>query len=573
MKYAVTGRQMKAIDQDTIQRIGIPSVVLMERAALAVADAAEALAAGRYEKQEETPYPGNGRGRKEGRRQRSFSGRRPVKIVAVCGTGNNGADGIAAGRILWGRGYEVSLVLAGNPEHGTEEYRLQRRIAKELGILTKPAAELRLEGGEIILDALFGTGLGRNVEGEYRCLIERLAQQENVDVVAVDIPSGIHADTGAVMGTALRARVTVTFGYVKSGLLLYPGREYAGRISVEDIGFSECSLRRAGWDAAVPEHEDLRYLPRRPMDSNKGTFGRLLVIAGSAGMCGAAYLSALAAYRTGTGLVKILTVPENRAVLQTLLPEAIVEVIRPPEMVALSGTYSGKKEKSGSVDDRAGMQQPEDQEGGQQAEDRESRQQAEGREYCQAVRTQCDWADAIVIGPGLGQRPYVESLVETVLTTAKVPVVVDADALNVIAHIPRLEKLLAGRTVITPHMGEMARLTGRTMKDLKSDRLKSAREYAARIRAVCVLKDSSTVTADAEGHAWINTSGCSAMAKGGSGDVLAGVIGSLLAQGMERALAAALGVYLHGLTGERAAETQGDEAVLARDLANALRCV
>lgn len=564
MKYAVTGRQMKAIDQDTIQRIGIPSVVLMERAALAVADAAEALAAGRYEKQEEAPYPETGIGRKEGRRQRSFSGRRPVKIVAVCGTGNNGADGIAAGRILWGRGYEVSLVLAGDPEHGTEEYRLQRRIAQELGILMKPAAELRLEGGEIILDALFGIGLGRNVEGEYRCLIERLAQQENVDVVAVDIPSGIHADTGAVMGTALRARVTVTFGYVKSGLLLYPGREYAGRISVEDIGFSECSLRRAGWDAAVPEHEDLRHLPRRPMDSNKGTFGKLLVIAGSAGMCGAAYLSALAAYRTGTGLVKILTVPENRAVLQTLLPEAIVEVIRPPEMAALSGMYCEKEEKSGSVGDRAGVRQPEDQ---------ESRQQAEGREYCQAVRTQCDWADAIVIGPGLGREPYVESLVETVLTAAKVPVVADADALNAIAHIPRLEKLLAGRTVVTPHMGEMARLTGRTMKELKADRLKAAREYAARIRAVCVLKDSSTVTADAEGHAWINTSGCSAMAKGGSGDVLAGVIGSLLAQGMGQALAAALGVYLHGLTGERAAETQGDEAVLARDLANALRYV
>lgn len=510
MKYAVTGKQMKAIDEDTINRIGIPSVVLMERAALAVAGAAETLMAGRYKKNE----------------------KKPARIAAVCGTGNNGADGIAAGRILWGRGYEVSVFLAGNPEQGTEEYQLQRKIAQKLGIPVKPAAELKLEGGEIVLDALFGIGLGRNVAGEYRCLIERLAKQEDVDVVAVDIPSGIHADTGAVMGTALRARVTVTFGYVKSGLLLYPGREYAGRVSVEDIGFSDCSRERAGWDAIVLEREDLRFLPKRPMDSNKGTFGKLLVITGCVGMSGAAYLSALAAYRTGTGLVKILTVPENRTVLQTLLPEAIVEVLQPPE-------------------DEAGDEL------------------SNTRKYCQTVREQCAWADAIVIGPGLGQKPYAESLAETVLAASGAPIVVDADALNMVARLPRLEAYLAGRAVVTPHMGEMARLTGQTIEMLKADRRLAAREYAARIQAVCVLKDASTVTADSDGHVWINASGCSAMAKGGSGDVLAGVIGSLLAQGMERTEAAALGVYLHGLMGEHAAERQGDKAVLARDLANA----
>ena len=229
MKYAVTGKQMKGIDQDSIQRIGIPSVVLMERAALAVAHAAEGLA--------EKRAPGQER----------------IRIAAVCGTGNNGADGIAAARILWGRGYEAEILLAGDPEHGTEEYLLQRRIAQELGIPVKPAKEWNPQGGEIVLDALFGIGLGRAIEGEYRELIEKIARLRDRDVVAVDIPSGIHGDTGAVMGTAVKASVTVTFGYVKSGLLLYPGREYAGRVWVEDIGFFDCSRIRAGWDAKVLE--------------------------------------------------------------------------------------------------------------------------------------------------------------------------------------------------------------------------------------------------------------------------------------------------------------------------------
>lgn len=497
MKYAVTGKQMKGIDQDSIQRIGIPSVVLMERAALAVAHAAEGLA--------EKRAPGQER----------------IRIAAVCGTGNNGADGIAAARILWGRGYEAEILLAGDPEHGTEEYLLQRRIAQELGIPVKPAKEWNPQGGEIVLDALFGIGLGRAIEGEYRELIEKIARLRDRDVVAVDIPSGIHGDMGAVMGTAVKASVTVTFGYVKSGLLLYPGREYAGRVWVEDIGFFDCSRIRAGWDAKVLEREDMDRLPKRPPDSNKGTFGKLLVVAGSAGMCGAAYLCALAAYRVGTGLVRILTVPENRAVLQSQLPEAIVDAVAPEELA-------------------------------------------------RSVKERCGWASAVVVGPGLGQGIYVEELVEAVLASAKGFVVVDADGLNAVAREPRLADYFAGRAVVTPHMGEMARLTGQPVSALKANRLLAAREYAGRTGAVCVLKDASTVTADQSGEAYINASGCSAMAKGGSGDVLAGVIGGLLAQGMGRMEAAAWGVYLHGLAGEQAAEGHGASSVLARELADSL---
>lgn len=503
MKYVVTGRQMKAIDQDTIERIGIPSVVLMERAALAVADAVSSLVPG-------------GKG---------------VRVAAVCGTGNNGADGIAVGRILWGRGYEVTVFLAGDPDKGTEEYKLQRQIAERLGIFAEPAENFSRWKGQVIVDALFGIGLGRKVEGKYRELIEEMAKRQDEKLVAVDIPSGIHADTGAVMGAAARAAVTVTFGYAKTGLLLYPGREYAGRVQVEDIGFSHCSLERAGWDGRMLEERDRDNLPGRSPDSNKGTFGKLLVIAGSGGMCGAAYLSGLAAYRVGCGLVKILTVPENRTILQTMLPEAIVEEL---------DFASDRERESG------------------------------GESLWEKIRGQCQWASAVVIGPGLGRRDYVEPLVEAVLASAEVPVVVDADGLNAVSRCPRLVKYFPGKAVVTPHMGEMSRLTKKTVDELKSHRMQAAREYASETGAVCVLKDASTVTAAPDKTVYINGSGCSAMAKAGSGDVLAGVIGGLLAQGMTRLEGAAYGVYIHGLAGEQAAARMGERGPLARELADGL---
>lgn len=511
MKYTVTGNQMKEIDRDTIERIGIPSLVLMERAALAVAEAAALCAEGSQEE----------RRRGDGilSEKNGFGAdRKRVRIGAVCGTGNNGADGIAAGRILWNRGYEVTLFLAGDPEHGTEEYKIQKQIADRLGIASKPASVFDIRECDVVLDALFGIGLTRNVEGEYKRLAEEMSAGQGADVIAVDIPSGIHAGTGAVMGAAVKASLTVTFGYWKSGLLLYPGKEYAGEVVVKDIGFPDCGLKKAGWDGMVLEQEDLAGMPKRPADSNKGTFGRLLVIAGSKGMSGAAYLSALAAYRVGAGLVKILTAPENRVILQILLPEAIVDVLEFSEDFRLK------------------------------------------------VKKNCEWADAIVAGPGIGQGEEAEALTEAVLSIAQVPVVLDADGLNAVSRKVQLKKHFAGKVIVTPHMGEMARLTKKTIQELKADRVQAAQEYAADTGAVCVLKDASTVIADREGRVYINPSGCSAMAKAGSGDVLAGVIGGLLAQNMTRTEAAAFGAYIHGLAGERAAGKWGEHALLAREM-------
>ncbi|MGN0157874.1 MAG: NAD(P)H-hydrate dehydratase [Brotaphodocola sp.] len=492
---------MKQIDQDTITRIGIPSLVLMERAALSVADAVA-----------------------------EWSD--VSSVLIVCGTGNNGADGIAVGRILKNRGYDVTVVLAGNPERATEEQKLQQQIAGHLDVVMIGAENfVHMHQGhyDVIVDALFGIGLGRPIEGAYRELIEVLAAEKDTRVVAVDIPSGIHADTGEVMGIALKADVTVTFGYLKSGLMLYPGKYYAGRVMTADIGFSDISLKKVGYDARVLGQSDLSQIPKRQADGNKGTFGKILIIAGSKGMCGASFLSALASYRTGAGLVKIFTVSENREILQTQIPEVIVDTYK-PEHVLPGGVFQKYLEQ------------------------------------------ECDWADIIVIGPGLGKDSYVESLVEMVMAYAYVPVVLDADGLNAIADHPHLARYFTENIIITPHMGEMSRLTGMAISELKADPLRAARDYSSRTGVVCVLKDAATVITDKDGNACINASGCSALAKAGSGDVLTGVIAGLLARGMECIDAAAFGVYLHGTAGEKAAKELGENSLLARDIADHLWC-
>lgn len=521
MKVSVTGAQMKRIDADTIERIGIPSMVLMERAALAVADAVERIAgeAGFSCGGSSGPVQAG-----EGRQERDSLRGRPARIWIACGTGNNGADGIAAGRILHGRGYEVTVLLAGDLEHASLEHRSQQAIAARLGVTLVEYHDFIPGSCDIIVDAVFGIGLRRKVEGEYRELLEMLAAQKTKRVVAVDIPSGIHADNGCVMGMALPARITVTFGYQKTGMLLYPGREYAGEVVVADIGFSDISLENAGWDAFVTEPADLSRLPVRRRDSNKGTYGKLLLIAGSRGMSGAAYLSALSAYRTGAGLVKILTVEDNRQILQSQLPEAIVETYRPEDVLQ------------------------------------------EEEEFARFIEEQCGWATAIVMGPGLSGKPYVERLVELVLTHAYVPIVLDADALNAVAAHPALTAYYTENIIITPHVGEMGRLTGRTVPEIKKEALAVAREYSGSHGITCVLKDAVTVTADRDGITYLHVGGNSGMAKGGSGDVLAGVIGSLLAQGAELSEAAVLGACLHGLAGDAAAKALGERSILAHEI-------
>lgn len=519
MRRLVTGKRAKEIDAYTMKEIGIPSMVLMERAALGVARAVK----------ERFPAWNTG-----GVAQR----RRPEgpAVVAVCGTGNNGADGVAAARMLRLAGFDACAAIIGDAGRGTEEFQKQLKIADRVGVPILGWQEIGNRPWDAVIDAVFGVGLSREIEGDYRLCLEAMNSLSPIPGlrVAVDIPSGIHADTGRVMGTAFRADLTVTFGWEKQGTLLYPGREYAGNVRVEDIGFPEEAMERAAGEeerkaAFTYGPEDLAGVPARRAYSNKGSFGRVLVVAGSKGMCGAAYLSALGAYRCGAGLVKILTVEENRPVLQNLLPEAILALYDPETI---------NRDKEG---------------------------------FRTFMEEQTSWADVVVLGPGLGAGPCVEYLAETILTSAFVPVIIDADALNAVAAHPYLTSYYTENIIITPHLGEMSRLTGKSIKEIQADLPSAASEYAARYGITCVLKDAATVAAGRDGDLYINSSGCSAMAKAGSGDVLTGIIAGLIAIGTEEEQAAFLGVYIHGLAGERAG--RDSHSMLASELADALRDV
>ena len=369
----------------------------------------------------------------------------------------------------------------------------------------------------MIIDAVFGVGLSRKVEGRYRQVIEQMNRMRGIKF-AVDIPSGLSATTGCILGCAFKADYTVTFQLKKIGLELSQGRTMAGRVIVPDIGISTDSIcedqeivRTAGKDIYR------KMLPDRPEDSNKGTYGRLLVIAGSKGMAGAAYLNAHAAYMTGAGLVRIYTSSDNREILQTLLPEAIIT------------TY-----------------------------------EEYNKEELLSLLT---WADSVCIGSGLGMSRLSEKILKTVIEYVKVPCLIDADGLNLLAENKNyLNQMAERRFVITPHMKEMSRLTGTPVEELKADRIQILKDFISRYRITCVLKDSRTLIASEEKGIRMNLTGNSAMAKAGSGDVLAGVISGWMVQGKEAEDAAELGTYIHGLSGDLAKFEKGVYSVMARDL-------
>lgn len=486
MQLWVNAAQMKAADQYTIQKLGVPSLELMEHAAQACVQVLE-------DEKVDLSH-----------------------VCVVCGSGNNGGDGFAIARILQNNRYSVETFCVGNPEHYTEETQEQMHRLQECG--GKITYGMPQEDSySVIIDAVFGVGLSRKVEGRYRQVIEQMNRMRGTKF-AVDIPSGLSATTGCILGCAFKADYTVTFQLKKIGLELSQGRTMAGRVIVPDIGISTDSIcedqeivRTAGKDIYR------KMLPDRPEDSNKGTYGRLLVIAGSKGMAGAAYLNAHAAYMTGAGLVRIYTSSDNREILQTLLPEAVIT------------TY-----------------------------------EEYNKEELLSLLT---WADSVCIGSGLGMSRLSEKILKTVIEYVKVPCLIDADGLNLLAENKNyLNQMAERRFVITPHMKEMSRLTGTPVEELKADRIQILKDFISRYRITCVLKDSRTLIASEEKGIRMNLTGNSAMAKAGSGDVLAGVISGWMVQGKEAEDAAELGTYIHGLSGDLAKFEKGVYSVMARDL-------
>lgn len=512
MEYIVTGGQSRDIDSYSIRKVGIPSLVLMERASLAVAQAVE-----------DYLY-GDGPGRK-------------ARILSVCGSGNNGGDGMAAARILYERGYDAVILLVGNPDKLSEDASTQLAIARNAGmkvvmrdeVKTPEDCENFLAGFDVIIDAVFGTGLSREVGGSYRDWIHAIneAGSRGTFIAAVDIASGVDADDGKILGVAVKADCTVTFGYRKLGHVLYPGAMWSGHVICRDIGFDRHAIEHVS-DAKLHfaySDADLAGLPARRPDSNKGSYGKVLVIAGSRNMAGAAAFSARAAYAMGAGLVTIFTPECNRQILQALVPEAVMKTY--PEDGADTDVLRGLLEKNSCA----------------------------------------------VVGPGLGTSRASAEIVKTVLDTAHIPLIIDADALNITAADKAcresLEKLSAD-VIITPHMMELSRLTGYNIQTLKTNCENICEEFSRINGVICIAKDARTRIYGAGQNVYVNLSGNNGMSTGGSGDVLTGILAGLTAQGLDAAHAAALGVYVHGRAGDFAAQKKSVYSMTASDIIEAI---
>lgn len=486
MQYLVSAEEMKRYDRNTMEKRGLPSLVLMERAALCACEEVCRLAG--EEKPEEK------------------------RVLIAVGTGNNGGDGLALARLLGEKHYRVTVVCIGKEEKATEQWRKEREILRNYPV--EVCSDFPEGEYTILVDALFGVGISRELQGEYLRAVQILNQKKGKKL-ALDMPSGIDTDTGRVLGDAFLADVTITFGFYKRGLFLYPGRSFAGEVKLADVGISSGSFYGQEPEWFFYEEEPERLLPVREAGGNKGTFGKVLIIAGSKNMAGAAVLAAKAAYRTGAGMVKVVTPEENRLILQQAVPEALLQTRQ-----NLTDAFS--------------------------------------------------WADVVVIGPGMGKEEAGENLLLQVLRDCSLPVVMDADALNLLAEKPEWCRLFQENpdreVILTPHMGELSRLTGEPIAVLKEKPVEYGRKLSEQSGAVVVVKDAVSCICRKEGSICVNVCGNSGMATAGSGDVLAGIIGGLLAQKMPAFEAASLGCYLHGKAGEKAAEEVGEYGCMAGDI-------
>lgn len=501
MEKLLTASQMKQCDKTASLTYKIPPLVLMERAAL---ETVKILLA-------------------------NYGSDISVGIVAGCG--NNGGDGIAAARILKEYGVYAAVHLIGDRQKCSPETNCQLETAKKLQI---PVYQGFTEDAsyDVLVDALFGIGLTRRIEGVYYEVIQAI-NASGAKVVAIDIPSGIHSDSGRVMGTAVRADITVTYAYRKLGHILYPGAEYAGKVFCVPIGIPAEALEEAADSVITYGRQDLQ-LPQRKKNGNKGSFGKVLLVAGSKTMGGACSLSAQSAFRIGAGMVRVFTAKENRELLLKTIPEVMVD------------TYDDEKKGILTEEEKAILQK------GMQ------------------------WADVIAVGPGLSVSEKAASIAEAVLQTCDKPLVLDADALNILSKKQELLQQLEnadGRRdiVVTPHLGEFARLTGTSVSELSEDILGCCRAFVKKYDVTLVCKDARTLVAKQNHNTYVNTSGNDGMATAGSGDVLTGIIAGLMAQGMEGCKAAALGVYVHGLAGDDARNRTSEYFLMAQDIIRSLR--
>lgn len=491
MKLA-TPTQMKKLDELAMDVYKIPGILLMENAALCiVAKAIEMLADAMPES----------------------------KTVIIAGKGNNGGDAFAVARHLIQSGYPVivvSLVQRSMVKGEADTYlQILENIGATILFVTDeaemPRVEESLKEAHLVIDGIFGTGFYGNVTGLFKSVI-RLINESSAKVLSIDIPSGVNGENGQVGGIAVKADETVTFSLLKPGLAQYPGAELAGKVTVADIGIPTGATRQLRFDGQLSAGSELcKYFPQRFVEGHKTTFGKILIITGSKGMTGAGTLAAKAAFKTGSGMV-YLAVPKSLLPIYSItVPEAITIPLDDEDGLITDGSLNMLLEKSESM-------------------------------------------DSIVIGPGLTTKRQVAAWVKEFICKCKRPMVIDADALNIMAETVAEEanifEIRQAPIVITPHPGEFAQLTGLTADEIRANRIKLAVEYSRKWSVTVVLKGAGTVIANPDGKYYINSTGNPVLATAGSGDVLSGIIGSFIGQGVKPLKAATLGVYIHGMCGD-----------------------
>ena len=480
MRYVASREEMQQIDAYSINTMGIPGIVLMEKAALALEEV--------------------------------FLERVSTKshVLIVTEKGNNGGDGLALGRLLLEDGYNVDFYEIGAIPHDSDSHQIQKKVLEQME--AQFLMEFPEEEYDVIVDAVFGVGLKREVAGQHREVIERMNQKKALKV-AVDVPSGVDASTGQILGIAFCADLTVTFGLLKAGLLLYPGADISGEVIVKEIGFPNKAVEKIAPKMISFVKEDLALLPERKAWTNKGNYGKVLLIAGAKNMAGAAVLSGTAAYKSGSGLVRIFSCEENRVILQEKLPEAI-------SWASVIGIGPGIGQ---SIFARRLLKQ--------------------------------------VLA--LGKVP----LVIDADGLNNLAVLLKNDR-----EIKQLFYEYKSGIILTPHLKEMSRLIEEEITEIQSNLPKAAMKMADQDHII-VLKDARTIVSDGNAPSYINMSGNNGMATGGSGDVLTGIICGFLAGGLSLLTAARLGVYCHGLAGDAASKEKGYYSVLAGDLPNYLEKV
>jgi NAD(P)H-hydrate epimerase len=497
--------QMREADRQTIEDIGIPSLVLMENAGRQAVAAMEA----------------------------SFEDLPSSRVGVLCGRGNNGGDGFVIARTLAQRGIEGIVFLLGSVSDVRGDARTNLEILGRIGITVveianAPAWELHfteISECDLIVDAIVGTGFHGPLGG----LLETVVADINglgVPIVAIDLPTGISADSQELEGEAVQASMTVTLAAPKIPLVLPPADAFGGDLVIADIGIPASVIDELDgpWLELLTRERMRELVPARAADSHKGDFGRVLIVAGSLGRTGAAHLAALGALKSGAGLVTIAAPRSVVPVIAAMMPEYMTEPL--------------EETSAGAVD------------------------------FASVDRVLDLKADIIAIGPGLGQDPSTAAFVQAIVERAGVPLVLDADGLNAFSGDP---ERLVGRdgvdVIITPHPGEMARLLGVSIEQVQSDRLAHAREFAASHRVHVVLKGHRTVIAGPEGRSFVNLTGNAGMATGGTGDLLTGMIAAWFAQLLDPEGACKLAVYLHGSAGDLAEADEGENALIATDIA------